>query len=89
MTRKYDKIYRLEETKVAGPSGPRISTGPAGRSLFCLTGHGLSPYASSGSLSTYIDTDRIRKGMRLKGEFAVVPTDKIEGGAYHKIFPLM
>ena len=32
------KIYRLEETKVAGPSAPRISTGPAGRSLFCLTG---------------------------------------------------
>ena len=27
-----------EETKVAGPSGPRISTGPAGRSLFSLTG---------------------------------------------------
>jgi len=26
-----------EETKVAGPSGPRISTGPAGRSLFSLT----------------------------------------------------
>jgi hypothetical protein len=32
------KIYRLEETKVAGPSGPRISTGPAGQSLFCSTG---------------------------------------------------
>ena len=27
-----------EETKAAGPSGPRISTGPAGRSLFSLTG---------------------------------------------------
>ena len=27
-----------EKTKVAGPSGPRISTGPAGRSLFSLTG---------------------------------------------------
>jgi hypothetical protein len=27
-----------EETKVAGPSGPRISTGPVGRSLFGLTG---------------------------------------------------
>ena len=27
-----------EETKVAGPSGPRISIGPAGRSLFSLTG---------------------------------------------------
>ena len=25
----------------------------------------------------------------LKGEFAVVPTDKIEGGAYHKKFPLI
>jgi len=24
-----------------------------------------------------------------KGEFAVVPTDKIEGGAYHKKFPLI
>jgi hypothetical protein len=23
----------------------------------------------------------------LKGEFAVVPTDKIEGGAYHQKFP--
>ena len=32
------KICQLEETKVAGPSGPRISTGPAGQSLFCLTG---------------------------------------------------
>jgi hypothetical protein len=38
MTRKYKKIYRLEEAKVAGPSGQRISTGPVGRSLFCLTG---------------------------------------------------
>ena len=27
-----------EVTKVAGRSGPRISTGPAGRSLFSLTG---------------------------------------------------
>ena len=25
----------------------------------------------------------------LKGEFAVVPTDKIEGGAYHQKFPLI
>ena len=40
MIRKYEKSTGsgLEETKVAGPSGPRISTGPAGRSLFCLTG---------------------------------------------------
>jgi len=27
-----------EEAKVAGPSGPRISTGPTGRSLLSLTG---------------------------------------------------
>jgi hypothetical protein len=42
-----------------------------------------------GYKSTYFDTDRVRKGIRLTGEFAVVPTDKIEGGAYHKKFPLM
>jgi hypothetical protein len=49
---------------------------------------GSPPYASSGSLSTYFDTDRVWKGMRLTGEFAVVATDKIEGKAYHKKFPV-
>ena len=27
--------------------------------------------------------------LSFKGEFAVVPTDKIEGGAYHQKFPLI
>jgi len=27
--------------------------------------------------------------LMVKGEFAVVPTDKIEGGAYHQEFPLI
>ena len=40
------KIYRLEETKVAGSSGQRISTGQAGRSLFCLTGPTVNILAS-------------------------------------------
>jgi hypothetical protein len=40
MTQKYEKSTGciLEEAKIAGPSGPRISTGPAGRSLLYLTG---------------------------------------------------
>ena len=43
------KIYRLEETKVAGPSGPTVN----------ILAMGSPPYASSGSLSTYFDTDRV------------------------------
>ena len=35
-----------EETKVAGPSGPRISTGPAVQSLFSLTGPNVNILAT-------------------------------------------
>ena len=48
MTRKHEKSTGciLEETKIADPSGPRISTGPAGRSLLCLTGPTVNLLAS-------------------------------------------
>jgi hypothetical protein len=42
-----------EETKVAGPSGPRISTGPAGRSLFSLTGPTVNILATGQRASGY------------------------------------
>ena len=44
-----------EETKVAGPSGPRISTGPAGRSLFSLTGPTVNILATGQRASGYVD----------------------------------
>jgi hypothetical protein len=44
-----------EETKVAGPSGLRISTGPAGRSLFSLTGPTVNILATGQRASGYVD----------------------------------
>ena len=43
-----------EVTKVAGPSGPRISTGPAGRSLFSLTGPTVNILATGQRASDYV-----------------------------------
>jgi hypothetical protein len=49
-----------EETKVAGPSGPRISTGPAGRSLFSLTGPTVNILATGQRLRRPLVKDRQR-----------------------------
>ena len=63
------KIYRLEERKVAGPSGPRISTGSAGRSLFYLTGPTVNILATG---------QRLRQTLlyhnRCTGGFLYIPT---------------
>jgi hypothetical protein len=40
-------------------------------------------------LSDYYSVLKNAYPWQLKGEFAVVPTDKIEGGAYHQKFPLI
>jgi hypothetical protein len=60
-----------EETKVAGPSGPRISTGPAGRSLFSLTGPTVNILATGQLASGYVDPCYINVYTTIKGYLAV------------------
>jgi hypothetical protein len=50
-------LNNTEETKVAGPSGPRISTGPAARSLFSLTGPTVNILATG---------QRLRRPLRME-----------------------